>query len=329
MRAFDLTSTVKKKTVLAASTGGHLSQLLRLSEEFEFIDDPLWITFENHQSRSMLKGRRTVFVPYIPPRGFSEAMNAVPIVRAALKEERHDVAISTGAALAAVVLPQSAAMGRSSVYIESISRFLGPSLTGRMMRFTPGVQTYTQHESWASGRWQLGPSVLKTFKTVPSEAQLGRPLRIFVTLGTIKPYKFLSLITNVQRIVPSDCEIFWQLGESIDAPVNIGEKVDSISSDAFDSKVNWSDIVISHSGVGSALRVMELGKMPILVPRRSRRGEHVDDHQSQVADVLSAEGLAIRAEVDELNLELLKMAMDRKVIGGGMTDAGNNGVGRS
>ena len=36
---------------------------------------------------------------------------------------------------------------------------------------------------------------------------------------------------------------------------------------------------------------MELGKSPVLVPRRAARNEHVDDHQQQTAQLLGCAGL--------------------------------------
>ena len=54
-----------------------------------------------------------------------------------------------------------------------------------------------------------------------------------------------------------------------------------------------ADVVISHSGVGSALTALRCGKRPILVPREAAHGEHVDDHQRQVAIELSSRDLAL------------------------------------
>jgi UDP-N-acetylglucosamine transferase subunit ALG13 len=52
-------------------------------------------------------------------------------------------------------------------------------------------------------------------------------------------------------------------------------------------------VMVAHAGVGSILAAAEHGLPVILVPRRKRLGEHVDDHQLEVAHRLSGEGRVI------------------------------------
>lgn len=44
--------------------------------------------------------------------------------------------------------------------------------------------------------------------------------------------------------------------------------------------------VVTHAGVGSILCAREAGHVPIVVPRRAELGEHVDDHQAELAHTL-------------------------------------------
>jgi UDP-N-acetylglucosamine transferase subunit ALG13 len=46
----------------------------------------------------------------------------------------------------------------------------------------------------------------------------------------------------------------------------------------------------------------------VLVPRRLAHGEHVDDHQTQIAGELSSRGLAVSVDAGELSLEHLELA---------------------
>ena len=68
-----------------------------------------------------------------------------------------------------------------------------------------------------------------------------------------------------------------------------------------------ADVVITHAGVGSAVTAIRAGKKPVLVPRLARYGEHVDDHQLQIAERLAEFGLAVvcapEAQVDGLIAE--------------------------
>jgi UDP-N-acetylglucosamine transferase subunit ALG13 len=57
----------------------------------------------------------------------------------------------------------------------------------------------------------------------------------------------------------------------------------------------------------------QAGKVPVLVPRRQHRNEHVDDHQTQIAAELARRGLAVSSEVDQLDLEDLMAASRARI----------------
>lgn len=69
-----------------------------------------------------------------------------------------------------------------------------------------------------------------------------------------------------------------------------------------------ADIVITHAGVGSILLSLHHGHVPIVVPRQHRLGEHVDDHQVEMARVLAARNLVVAREAAELTLDDLTAA---------------------
>jgi UDP-N-acetylglucosamine--N-acetylmuramyl-(pentapeptide) pyrophosphoryl-undecaprenol N-acetylglucosamine transferase len=41
--------------------------------------------------------------------------------------------------------------------------------------------------------------------------------------------------------------------------------------------------VICHAGVGTIMTALQVGHTPVVVPRQARYGEHVDDHQLDIA----------------------------------------------
>jgi UDP-N-acetylglucosamine transferase subunit ALG13 len=51
----------------------------------------------------------------------------------------------------------------------------------------------------------------------------------------------------------------------------------------------------------------------VLVPRRLAQGEHVDDHQTQIAHDLDRRGLAVSVEADALTHDHLIAAAGRTV----------------
>ncbi|WP_187328507.1 glycosyltransferase [Rhodococcus sp. WS3] len=295
-------------TILVASTGGHLAQLVRLRPRLDIQNDPLWITFDHPQSRSLLENERVTYAPYIAPRDFKGLIKAIPSVFRALKGERCTTVISTGAAIALVALPLARLLGRESIYIESVSRFDGPSLSGKILARIPGIQTYTQHAGWASSKWKYKMSVLEDYSvSKKSTSPRSGSLKVFVTLGTIKPYRFDRLVDALANTIPGNCEVTWQLGVTTRTDLR-GTVHDTISATEFNELVRESDIVISHAGVGSAMQILDLGRSPILVPRRAVSGEHVDDHQLQIARELSSRGLARNIDADEITWEELVAA---------------------
>jgi UDP-N-acetylglucosamine--N-acetylmuramyl-(pentapeptide) pyrophosphoryl-undecaprenol N-acetylglucosamine transferase len=71
--------------------------------------------------------------------------------------------------------------------------------------------------------------------------------------------------------------------------------------------------VISHAGTGSILTALQLGKRPIVVPRRAAHGEHVDGHQDDLAAFVASEGLALVREADEITLADLRESLQWRV----------------
>jgi UDP-N-acetylglucosamine transferase subunit ALG13 len=77
--------------------------------------------------------------------------------------------------------------------------------------------------------------------------------------------------------------------------------------------IREADVVITHAGAGSALTALEMGRLPVLVPREAAYGEHVDDHQQQVARELQRRGLAISCSIANLDIETLVDAASQSV----------------
>jgi UDP-N-acetylglucosamine transferase subunit ALG13 len=65
--------------------------------------------------------------------------------------------------------------------------------------------------------------------------------------------------------------------------------------------IQRASVVITHAGAGSTLVCIQQGKHPIMVPRRARLGEHVDEHQVPFTEKLAREGLVTPVyEMNEL-----------------------------
>jgi len=104
--------------------------------------------------------------------------------------------------------------------------------------------------------------------------------RIFVNVGTT--YPFDRLIKEMDLIaMDNKYEIFLQTGKSNYSPKNCKHK-EFFDDTGFKKMLEWSDIVVSHAGVGSILEIIEAKKKLILLPRIQKFGEAVDDHQIEI-----------------------------------------------
>lgn len=301
-----------RRPLLIASTGGHLTQLYKYAHLFDFQNSPVWVTFDHPQSRSLLKNHEVVYVPYIRSRDFIGILRAMPDIRKTIKKYNPDLVVSTGAALALSGLPMSLLQRRRTIYIESVSRFNGPSLTGRILQYLPKLERYSQHSGWANKRWPLIPSILESFHPFPALQDIDAPLRVFISLGTIRPYRFDSLVEQLIKIIPQHFEVRIQYGSTY-RDFGPWESFESQPATQIAQHIEWADVVVSHSGVGTALQMLDQGKAPVLGIRRSSRGEHIDDHQAQIANFLIEKGLAYGGEATDIELETLLKSAKTKV----------------
>ena len=292
-------------TLLVASTGGHLAQLVDLAARIPGLDDAVWVTFDSDQARSALAGETVEYIPYIPPRGYRQIVRGVPAAISLIRRLRPGRVFSTGAGVALSYLPVARLHGADTYYIESATRADGPSQTGKILARVPGIRLCTQHPHLADGRWRCVGSVFDGFTAVDAPATDLR--RVVVTVGTMQTYGFRRLIERLVEILDPATEVLWQTGVTDLDGLGIDGRV-SVPAQELEDAMAAADLVISHAGTGTALTALQLGKRPLLVPRSAAHGEHVDDHQLQTASHLAALDLATVVRVEELTPERLREA---------------------
>jgi UDP-N-acetylglucosamine transferase subunit ALG13 len=75
---------------------------------------------------------------------------------------------------------------------------------------------------------------------------------------------------------------------------------DYFPSEEFVNLIQTARIVVCHGGAGTLHHVFQAGKVPVVMPRRMKYGEHVDD-QFQLVKAIAAAGRIIPAyEPEEL-----------------------------
>ncbi|WP_415639020.1 glycosyltransferase [Prescottella defluvii] len=87
-----------------------------------------------------------------------------------------------------------------------------------------------------------------------------------------------------------------------------------LSTGDFERLIDESDAVITHAGIGNVLRILDRGKLPIVVPRRKSRGEHVDDHQLELCKALNQKGIGVVCDPEDLTAASIETAMSSKVV---------------
>ena len=65
-----------------------------------------------------------------------------------------------------------------------------------------------------------------------------------------------------------------------------------------------ADSVVCHAGVGTIMTALKAGHTPVVIPRQAQHGEHVDDHQRDIATRFAERGL-VRCVTTETDLATL------------------------
>jgi UDP-N-acetylglucosamine transferase subunit ALG13 len=131
---------------------------------------------------------------------------------------------------------------------------------------------------------------------------------IFLTVGTER-FPFDRLVKAVDEIaLGKSYKVFMQIGKSNYIPKS-GEWARFLSFEEIKEKINNASIVISHAGAGSIILIMQLGKVPIIVPRYKKLGEHIDDHQIGLATQLNKNNvLPVFFDIDDLKRNFNKLS---------------------
>jgi UDP-N-acetylglucosamine:LPS N-acetylglucosamine transferase len=127
-------STANIRICLAASAGGHLTQLMTLSESWKG-EDTFFVTTADFV-KDNIKGFGRVYIV-----GECNRQHPVRVLRVFIRcigiifKERPEVVISTGAAAGCMICFIAKILGAKIVWIDSITNVEKISLSGRMVKF--------------------------------------------------------------------------------------------------------------------------------------------------------------------------------------------------
>ena len=129
---------------------------------------------------------------------------------------------------------------------------------------------------------------------------------ILVTLGTQdKPFdRLLKAIDKEIKNGNIKDEVIVQAGFTKYKSKNM-KILDLIDREEFEKLITNCNLLITHGGVGSIMTGLNHNKTVIAVPRLSKYGEHVNDHQIQIVNNFTKAGYLIGIDdVNELDKSL-------------------------
>ena len=109
-------------------------------------------------------------------------------------------------------------------------------------------------------------------------------------------------------------EILIQRGYSRYLPRNT-KHFEFVSIDKAIEYIQRSQLVISHAGIGTIILCKEYGVPIIILPRRRKYGEHMNDHQLEIAKALENkenENIYILYEEDRLKDSILEILQAKR-----------------
>lgn len=287
---------------LAASGGGHVRQLLDL-EPVWGAHDHFFVTEDTSLGRSIAERHRTHFVDHF---ALGQAKLGHPLAMAqsgwrnlgqsvrAIRAERPDIVISTGAGAVLFACLTARAMGAPFISVDSFARFDKPSAFARMAKpFATSVvvQSPALKQIWPDARL-FDP--LKMLDTPPPPKEALMFVTVGATLGFDRMIETVAALKRAERIPE---RIVFQTGSGV-APVGMGADVEIVQDlpfDAVQALLQRAKIVVTHGGTGSLITALRAGCNVVAMPREFARKEHYDDHQSEITSAFEARGLILTA----------------------------------
>ena len=106
---------------------------------------------------------------------------------------------------------------------------------------------------------------------------------IFATVGTHQD-GFPRMLRALETLTGADLVVQYGNGQP---PGNARVAEPFLPFDRMTAYFGEAERVVTHAGVGSILLAIRHGHVPIVMPRLKRYGEHVDDHQVELAERLT------------------------------------------
>jgi beta-1,4-N-acetylglucosaminyltransferase len=125
-------TTATRPLMIVCSSGGHLLQMLELRAAWSDFER-VWVTFDKADTRSLLVGERVLHAHGPTNRNIPNLLRNLRLAWRVLRDERPVAILTTGAGVAVPFAWLARARNIPTVYVESLTRIDGLSLSGRMI----------------------------------------------------------------------------------------------------------------------------------------------------------------------------------------------------
>jgi len=116
---------------------------------------------------------------------------------------------------------------------------------------------------------------------------------IYVTVGT-DTHDFSRLVRKMDDIALRK-DVVMQIGNTRYKPKH-ARWFHFEKNHVIDSLYKKAEVIVTHAGAGSIIRSLERGKVPVVVPRLQEWGEHINNHQLDLARGMEKKGMVILVE---------------------------------
>lgn len=132
---------------------------------------------------------------------------------------------------------------------------------------------------------------------------------IFVTVGTHEqPFdRLVQYIDGLKGDGTIQEEVILQTGYSLYQPKNC-EWSEFLPYSAMQGCIHDARIIVTHGGPSSFIPALQNGKIPVVVPRQKKFGEHVNDHQVKFCRAVARrdKNLIVVEDIGDLKRVLLQ-----------------------
>lgn len=288
-----------RQLVCVSSAGGHLEQLRvllpSLSQEVD-PDEIHWVTSPGPQLEGLRSAVDHVHIrPTIDTRDLVGAVRAAPGAIALLRRLRQSgevAVVSTGAAIAVPYLTSARVLGLRAIYIESATRTRKTSLTARLLGVVGGVERYGQWPALEKRGLTVFGNVFEIAGSRTTRRQAWDKKNVLFLTGTKSdmPFDRLRDASVALANARPDLSVTYQgpVSAALGSHPPNWQPVETLYQAEILRRIRDGHQVIAHAGIGSILTVQSNGGRPIVVPRARCFGEHVDDHQVEIARALTS-----------------------------------------